>query len=87
MSLHLTIAATGTKFPLRYNSARAAGVRLDEVNVEHITPLIQTLLWVGLIAGLVWRFHVPINGVLLALQRESSVRRMAFNTAILFFSE
>lgn len=37
--------------------------------MEHITPLIQTLLWVGLIASLVWRFHVPINGVLLALQR------------------
>ena len=37
--------------------------------MEHLTPLIQTLLWVGLIGSLVWRFHAPINGLLLALQR------------------
>jgi len=37
--------------------------------MEHIAPLIQTILWVGLIAGIVWRFHAPIYGLLVALQR------------------
>ena len=37
--------------------------------MEHIAPLIQTILWVALIAGIVWRFHVPIYGLLAALQR------------------
>ena len=37
--------------------------------MEHIAPLIQTVLWVGLIAGIVWRFHAPIYGLLVALQR------------------
>lgn len=37
--------------------------------MEHIAPLIQTVLWVGLIAGIVWKFHAPIYGLLLALQR------------------
>ena len=29
--------------------------------------LLQTILWVGLIAGIVWRFHQPIDGILHAL--------------------
>ena len=37
--------------------------------MEHIAPLIQTILWVGLIAGIIWRFHAPIYGLLVALQR------------------
>lgn len=37
--------------------------------MEHIAPLIQTVLWVGLIAGIVWRFQSPIYGLLVALQK------------------
>jgi len=37
--------------------------------MEHIAPLIQTVLWVSLIAGIVWRFHAPIYGLLVALQK------------------
>jgi hypothetical protein len=37
--------------------------------MEHIAPLIQTALWVALIAGIVCRFHKPIYGLLTALQR------------------
>lgn len=37
--------------------------------MEHIAPLIQTVLWVGLIAGIVWRFHRPIDGILSALHK------------------
>jgi hypothetical protein len=37
--------------------------------MEHIAPLIQTVLWVGLITGTLWRFHAPIYGVLVALQK------------------
>ena len=37
--------------------------------MEHIAPLIQTVLWVALIGGVVWRFHKPIYGLLTALQR------------------
>ena len=37
--------------------------------MEHIAPLIQTILWVALIAGVVWRFHAPIHGLLTALQK------------------
>lgn len=37
--------------------------------MDHIAPLIQTVLWVGLIAGIVWRFHASINGLLIALQK------------------
>jgi hypothetical protein len=37
--------------------------------MEHIAPLIQTVLWVALIAGIVWRFHAPIYGLLVALQK------------------
>jgi hypothetical protein len=37
--------------------------------MEHAAPLIQTVLWVGLIAGIVWRFHEPIYGLLVALQK------------------
>ena len=37
--------------------------------MQYIAPLIQTVLWVGLIVGIVWRFHAPIYGLLTALQR------------------
>lgn len=37
--------------------------------MEHIAPLIQTVLWVGLIAVVLWRYHSPIHGLLVALQR------------------
>jgi hypothetical protein len=37
--------------------------------MEHIAPLIQTILWVGLIAVVLWRFYAPIYGLLLALQK------------------
>lgn len=37
--------------------------------MEHIAPLIQTVLWVGLIAGVLWRFYSPIYGLLVALQK------------------
>lgn len=37
--------------------------------MEHIAPLIQTFLWVGLIVGVLWRFHAPIYGLLAALQK------------------
>lgn len=37
--------------------------------MEYIAPLIQTVLWVGLITGIVWRFHSPIHGLLSALQK------------------
>lgn len=37
--------------------------------MEYIAPLVQTVLWVCLIAGIVWRFHTPIYGLLVALQK------------------
>ncbi len=37
--------------------------------MQYIAPLLQTLLWVGLVAGIVIRFHRPIHGLLSALQR------------------
>lgn len=37
--------------------------------MEHIAPLIQTVLWVGLIAAVLWRFYSPIYGLLIALQK------------------
>ena len=37
--------------------------------MQYIAPLLQTLLWVGLVAGIVIRFHKPIHGLLSALQR------------------
>lgn len=37
--------------------------------MEHIAPLVQTVLWVGLIVGIIWRFHTPIHGLLVALQK------------------
>lgn len=37
--------------------------------MQYIAPLIQTVLWVLLIGGIVWRFHAPIYGLLTALQR------------------
>lgn len=36
--------------------------------MEHVAPLIQTILWVALIGGIVWRFNKPIHGLLTALQ-------------------
>ena len=36
-------------------------------NMEHIAPLIQTILWVGLISVIVWRFYKPLYDLLLAL--------------------
>jgi len=35
--------------------------------MEHISSLIQTVLWVGLIGGIVWRFNKPIYELLSAL--------------------
>jgi hypothetical protein len=37
--------------------------------MEHIAPLVQTVLWVTLIGVALWRFHRPIYGLLEALQR------------------
>ncbi len=37
--------------------------------MEHAAALIGTVLWVALIAGLVWRFHDPVYGILSALQK------------------
>ena len=37
--------------------------------IKVIAPLIQTLLWVGLIGGIVWRYHNIINGILLAVKK------------------
>ena len=37
--------------------------------MQYIAPLLQTLLWVGLVSGIVYRFHKPIDGLLTALQR------------------
>ncbi|POR11619.1 hypothetical protein [Diaphorobacter sp. LR2014-1] len=35
--------------------------------MEHWGPFLQTLLWVGLIGGIAWRFHKPIQLLLEAL--------------------
>lgn len=35
--------------------------------MEHWAPLLQTILWVGLIGGIAYRFHKPIQGLLEAL--------------------
>src|SRR5438876_842187 len=45
----------------------ASFVRPQEY-MDHIAPLLQTLLWVILIAGIVFRFNKPLHGVLTALQ-------------------
>ncbi|MFG6428928.1 hypothetical protein [Roseateles sp. LYH14W] len=37
--------------------------------MEHIAPLLQTILWVALAGGIVWRFHRPIYDLLTALGR------------------
>lgn len=37
--------------------------------MEHIAPLIQTVLWVGLIGIALWKFYAPLYGLLVALQR------------------
>jgi hypothetical protein len=37
--------------------------------MEHIGPLVETVLWVALVAGLAVRFHRPIDGILTALQK------------------
>jgi hypothetical protein len=36
-------------------------------HIQHIAPLLQTLLWVVLIAGLALRFHKPVYEILTAL--------------------
>ena len=33
-----------------------------------LAPLIQTALWVGLASAVLWRFHVPIHGLLVAIR-------------------
>jgi hypothetical protein len=37
--------------------------------MEHIAPLIQTILWVGLIGGVLWRYDAPIGRLLGALHK------------------
>jgi hypothetical protein len=37
--------------------------------MEHIAPLIQTALWVALLAVALWRFHKPIYDLLVAFQK------------------
>lgn len=37
--------------------------------MQHTAPFIQNLLLVGLIAGIVWKFHKPLYGLLEALQK------------------
>lgn len=37
--------------------------------MEYIAPLIQTVLWVGLIGVALWRFYEPVYGLLVALQK------------------
>jgi len=37
--------------------------------MQYIAPLLQTLLWVGLIAAIVFRFHRPIDALLTALHK------------------
>lgn len=50
--------------------------------MEHLAPLVQTILWVGLIAVVVWRFHRPIEGILSGLHKRieegSSVKAGGF---------
>ncbi|NOT86548.1 MAG: hypothetical protein HOP03_00025 [Lysobacter sp.] len=38
-----------------------------EGEMEHWSPLLQTILWVGLIGGIAYRFQKPIHGLLEAL--------------------
>lgn len=38
--------------------------------MEHIIPFFQTLLWVGLIAYVLWRYGKNIEGILTSLQKE-----------------
>jgi len=37
--------------------------------MEYIAPLIQTILWVVLIIGILWRFYKQISGILNAFQK------------------
>lgn len=37
--------------------------------MEHIAPLIQTVLWIGLVAGIIWRFNKPLYALLVSLQK------------------
>ena len=57
-------------------------VHISSHTMEHIAPLIQTILWVGFIGTIFWRFHTPIYGLLMALQKRvetgSSVRAGPF---------
>lgn len=40
--------------------------------MEHWGPFLQTVLWVGLIGGIAWRFHKPIQQLLEALTERIS---------------
>ncbi len=37
--------------------------------MEHLAPLFQTVLWVALVGGIVWRYHESVDGLLQALKR------------------
>ena len=37
--------------------------------MEHIAPLLQTILWVGLVAGVLFRFHKPLHALISALAK------------------
>ena len=37
--------------------------------MKEIAPLIQTVLWVGLISGIVWRYHKQIHSLIEAIQK------------------
>lgn len=37
--------------------------------MEHLAPLLQTVLWVSLVAGIVWRFNRPLHALLVSLQK------------------
>ena len=37
--------------------------------MKDLAPLIQTVLWVGLIGGIVWRYHKKIHSLLEAIQK------------------
>jgi hypothetical protein len=39
--------------------------------MEHLAPLLQTILWIGLIGGVIWRFHRPIDALLMSLQKRA----------------
>jgi len=58
---------------LFFHSKHIVGINLATSSVkiimEQIIPLIQTLLWVGLIGSIIWRFNQPIYELLVALRK------------------